>query len=285
MRARLIVATIVGAGAVLAIGGTMALAGKPKRRRSVCYPDFASAVPHHFTVQNTWQDEILRFSNGIANIGAGPFQIRPENNPTTLKTTASRRCSTRPARSSSDQAVSEFVFHPAAQPLAHHRGRPVRGARCPRRRHGRQLGRHRRRAVAEDDVLPDRLDQARGNSNNNGRTYTDCKPTLARGSRSAGSTSTTRPSKARRSRSRASLPGIYYLVTTANPDGNFLETTTTNNTAWTSFRLTRDNTWQREDHGDLAQPLLGRAVRRADTEPLTVGCGRADLRPAADPLL
>jgi hypothetical protein len=36
-------------------------------------------------------------------------------------------------------------------------------------------------------------------------------------------------------------PGIYYLVSTANPDGNFLETTTTNNQAWTSFRVSRDS--------------------------------------------
>jgi Lysyl oxidase len=35
--------------------------------------------------------------------------------------------------------------------------------------------------------------------------------------------------------------GVYYLVSTANPAGNFLETDTTNNTAWTSFRLTRDS--------------------------------------------
>jgi hypothetical protein len=35
--------------------------------------------------------------------------------------------------------------------------------------------------------------------------------------------------------------GMYYLVSTANPEGNFLETDTTNNTAWTSFQLTRDS--------------------------------------------
>jgi Lysyl oxidase len=36
-------------------------------------------------------------------------------------------------------------------------------------------------------------------------------------------------------------PGIYYLVTTSNPDRNFLETDYLNNTAWTSFRLRRDS--------------------------------------------
>jgi hypothetical protein len=36
-------------------------------------------------------------------------------------------------------------------------------------------------------------------------------------------------------------PATYYLVTRSNPDGAFIETTTANNTAWTSFRLTRDS--------------------------------------------
>ena len=33
--------------------------------------------------------------------------------------------------------------------------------------------------------------------------------------------------------------GVYYLVSTANPDGNFIESDTGNNTAWVSFRLSR----------------------------------------------
>ena len=31
------------------------------------------------------------------------------------------------------------------------------------------------------------------------------------------------------------------MVTRANPDGTFLETSLADNTAWTSFRLTRDS--------------------------------------------
>jgi len=40
---------------------------------------------------------------------------------------------------------------------------------------------------------------------------------------------------------RAQLPGIYYLVSTPNAAAAFLETDTTNNTAWTSIRLTRNS--------------------------------------------
>ena len=36
-------------------------------------------------------------------------------------------------------------------------------------------------------------------------------------------------------------PGLYYLVSTANPARRFLEMDYTNNTAWTSFKLTRDS--------------------------------------------
>lgn len=38
--------------------------------------------------------------------------------------------------------------------------------------------------------------------------------------------------------------GVHYIVSTTNPDGNFLEANLTNNTAWVRFRLTRD-TWRR----------------------------------------
>jgi hypothetical protein len=36
-------------------------------------------------------------------------------------------------------------------------------------------------------------------------------------------------------------PGTYYLVSTANPDGVYLEKDTTNNTAWVAVKLTRDS--------------------------------------------
>ena len=86
MKARLIAITIAAGGVALAIAGTMALASGPLVPGGL-YPDFASAVPHHFTVQHSQQHEFLRFSNGIANIGDGAFRIRPENNPTTGITT------------------------------------------------------------------------------------------------------------------------------------------------------------------------------------------------------
>lgn len=41
-------------------------------------PDLMTVVPKHLQIQNQQQREILRFSNGIANLGAGPWWLEPE---------------------------------------------------------------------------------------------------------------------------------------------------------------------------------------------------------------
>jgi hypothetical protein len=49
-------------------------------------------------------------------------------------------------------------------------------------------------------------------------------------------------------------------VSTANPAGRFLETSYANNTAWTSFKLSRDSRGNAKiaivDHSDCATPGL-----------------------------
>lgn len=40
-------------------------------------PDLLTVVPQQLGLQNVKQDEILRFSNGIANLGAGPLWVEP----------------------------------------------------------------------------------------------------------------------------------------------------------------------------------------------------------------
>ena len=79
MKARLIVTTIVVGGFALAIGGAMALAGKPAD--TALYPDLRTVVPAHLNLVNQQQQDILRFSNGIANTGAGPWAVRPDRPP------------------------------------------------------------------------------------------------------------------------------------------------------------------------------------------------------------
>ena len=81
MRARLIVSTVVAGGVVLAIGATLAFAGKPGGggASTTLYPDLRTVVPAHLNLVNQQQNEYLRFSNGIANTGGGPWAMRPEN--------------------------------------------------------------------------------------------------------------------------------------------------------------------------------------------------------------
>ena len=128
MRARLIVATIVAGGLALAVGGTMALAGKPAAPDTSKYPDLRAVVPDHLNLVNQQQNEYLRFSNGIANTGPGPWAMRPENElgstPTTTaiqeirSSNARYLCGTQPKPSDpcytvlSEQAVSIFEYHP-----------------------------------------------------------------------------------------------------------------------------------------------------------------------------
>jgi hypothetical protein len=45
------------------------------------YPDLRTVIPTHLGIQNQQQREILRFSNGIANTGPGPWRMRPEPPP------------------------------------------------------------------------------------------------------------------------------------------------------------------------------------------------------------
>ena len=114
MRARLIVATIVVAGGTPAPGS--AVGGNP------------AVVPDHLNLVNQQQNEYLRFSNGIANTGPGPWAMRPENElgstPTTTafqeirSSNAKYLCGTQPKPTDpcymviADQAVSIFEYHP-----------------------------------------------------------------------------------------------------------------------------------------------------------------------------
>ena len=72
MNARLIVSTVVAGGVVLAVGATLAVAGKPPAPSTALYPDLRTVVPTHLNFVNQQQNEYLRFSNGIANTGGGP---------------------------------------------------------------------------------------------------------------------------------------------------------------------------------------------------------------------
>ena len=47
-------------------------------RNSALYPDLRTVVPTQLQLVNEHQHEVLRFSNGIANTGGGPWAVRPD---------------------------------------------------------------------------------------------------------------------------------------------------------------------------------------------------------------
>ena len=93
------------------------------------FPDLRTVVPLHLNLVNQGQNEYLRFSNGIANTGPGPWALRAEHDLTSpeLTTTAYQeirtsnakyRCGTQPKQVTecyeiqSERAASVFEYHP-----------------------------------------------------------------------------------------------------------------------------------------------------------------------------
>ena len=117
--------------AVTLLAAVPGLAGKPTSGPAL-YPDLRTVVPQHLQLVNAGQREILRFSNGIANTGPGPWALRPDPFPAdaTPETTtiaavqefrdsnAYYRCGEQPKNVSNcynvvtEQVAGQFEFHP-----------------------------------------------------------------------------------------------------------------------------------------------------------------------------
>src|SRR5688572_33469387 len=85
-RGRLALLVVAISIPVLALAGSATGGPRPSGGAGL-YPDLQTAAPHHFGVQNTQQHEYLRFSNLIANTGAGDLRLRPDHNLATNITT------------------------------------------------------------------------------------------------------------------------------------------------------------------------------------------------------
>jgi hypothetical protein len=239
-RGRLALALVAVFVPVLWIAGT-ATGGKTPPSGPALYPDLQTAVPHHFTVQNNQQRESLRFSNLIANTGAGDLRMRPESNITTGITTGYQELLDASGNVVSSQPVSEFVFHPA------HNHWHITGVALFEIRLAADNGTGGRFGAVYADqsikttfCLIDWI-KLEGNSTTGERKYWDCFPDALQGISAGWGDQYHHQLEGQELEITGAKPGIYYLVSIANPEGTFIETTTTNNTAWTSFRITRDS--------------------------------------------
>lgn len=81
------------------------------RAPSGLYPDLRTVVPTHLQIVNQQQRDILRFSNGIANTGDGPWALRPETQGEVIN--AIQEIRDADGNVVSEHLASVYEFHPA----------------------------------------------------------------------------------------------------------------------------------------------------------------------------
>jgi hypothetical protein len=233
-------------------------------------PDMRTVVPTHLQLVNQQQRDTLRFSNGIANTGPGPWALRPDR-PLTDENTqvgaiqeirdsnAYYLCGEEPNGADCYNVVSWrlaglFEFHPS-----HNHWHIGNVALFQVRRGGPTGPIVGGQSIKQTFCLIDwyKLDD---NSPSAERTFFDCYSSF-QGIQS-GWVDQYHQATTGQQLDLTEVPNRndYYLVSTANPDGIFAESTLANNTAWVKFRLYQDSKGNRKievtDHSDCDTPGL-----------------------------
>ncbi|MBM4362396.1 MAG: hypothetical protein FJ104_06925 [Deltaproteobacteria bacterium] len=198
-------------------------------------PDLRSVIPLQVQLVNKQQTEKLRFSNGVANVGAGTLQLRPGDvNAGGARQEAVQQLLDADGNVTEEVVVSNYDYHPshkhfhidAVAEYSVYAGSPT-GV----------LVAEKSRKVTYCLVDWYKLES---NSPDNQRRFSDCSAGTQ--GISPGWVDQYHHSLPDQDLDITGLPaGTYYLVTVANPTGVFLESDLTNNTAWVSFELTRDS--------------------------------------------
>jgi len=199
-------------------------------------PDLRTVVPQHLQLVNPQQREILRFSNGIANTGSGALHLRPlfPFAGTGQTQDAIQTIFDASGAVAEERVVSRFEFHPdhnhwhidAVALFELRAGTPT----------GPVVG---GQSVKTTFCLVDWY-ALEGPSKTPDRAFFDCSQKSTAQGISPGWVDQYHHSIEGQSLELTGAPaGLYYLVSTANPDRSFIEQDATNNTAWVSFRLDR----------------------------------------------
>ena len=259
VRSRSAVLGLVAVISVLSIGAvSVASAGKSS---GGLLPDIQTVVPAHLNLVNEHQREILRFSNGIANTGAGPWALRPEptieyakaNNLSTVSAIqelrdsgAYYRCGEQPKQVTdcynvvSEKLAGTFLFHPE------HNHWHIGDIALFEVRKGSPTG----PIVGNNSIkttfcLIDwyKLDD---NAPSAERVFFDCYTSYQ--GISVGWVDQYHQSTSGQQVDLTGVPNAddYYLVSTSNHAGIFAESDLTNNTAWVRFSLTSDSNGNRK---------------------------------------
>ena len=241
----------LGAAAVLgsSTGGAATTAG--------LYPDMRTVVPQHLQLVNAGQREILRFSNGIANTGPGPWALRPDPPLSEATSTVSAiqeirdsnnyyKCGEQPKQVTACYNVIEefragtFEFHPA------HNHWHIGDVALFEVRKGSPTG----KIVGGNSIkttfcLIDwyKLDD---NARTPERVFFDCYRSFQ--GISTGWVDQYHQSTEGQQLDLTGVPNAsdYYLVSTSNYARVFRELNYTNNTAWVKFKLSSDSKGNRK---------------------------------------
>jgi len=227
-------------------------------------PNLQTVVPRHLDLQNSHQREILRFSNGIANTGAGDWRLRPEF-PLADPSEPQRAIQEILAADGSvahEEVVSAFEYHPT------HNHWHIAGVDTFALHHAADDG----TGGALGPVLVNDLGAAQsvkttfclidwvrleGNAPTKERTYFDCFGDH-QGISPGWIDQYHHATDGQALDVTDAPPGVYYLVSEANADEVFLETDTGDNLAWTSLRLSRDS------NGNAKIKVLGHSACASD---------------------
>jgi hypothetical protein len=237
---------------------------------SAYYPDLQTVVPTHLNLVKEHQRDLLRFSNGIANSGPGPWGLRPEHelgqNPTTTafqqirSNNAKYECGTQPKQVTAcyqllaEYPASIFEYHPD-----HHHWHTAQVAQFEVLQ-GSPTG----PVVSGNSVKVGfclvEVYRLEGKAGTSERTFWDCFGSF----QGVGAGWVDQYHQATPGQ-ELDLTDVadgedYYLVSTTDPDNAFLETDDTNNTAWVSFELSTHSNGRRKvtvtGHSDCASPGL-----------------------------
>ncbi|HSL63573.1 MAG TPA: lysyl oxidase family protein [Gaiellaceae bacterium] len=233
-------------------------------------PDLRTVVPRHVQLVNQQQRDVLRFSNGIANTGGGPWALRPEH---TLggapKTTAIQeirssgalyRCGTEPKQVKecytvlAEHPATTFEYHPTHNHW--HTGQvALFEIRTGSPSGPLAAGQSFKTGFCLIDLV--RLD---GNAPSSEKVFWDCETSFQ--GISAGWIDQYHQSTDGQQLDLTDVEDRddLYLVSTSNPDGVFLEQRSDNNTAWQRFALTGKGTGNRKltllEHSPCESPAL-----------------------------
>jgi hypothetical protein len=198
-------------------------------------PELRAIVPTHLQIQNQQQADILRFTNGIANIGPGHFQNAPDfSGSTGDNVIANQEILDADGNIVYSTPVSSFDFHAGHNhwhivdvvEFSVHKDSPD----------GELVGESQKVTFCIEDVF--KIDD---NSNTAERIYWDCTVSL-QGIQAGWADQYHQATEGNQIDITSAEAGTYYLVHHVNPDGIFLEVDDTNNVAWTEFELTRPTT-------------------------------------------